>query len=164
MGSTYTIGIDPAISHLNDTYFFKKEVYPDCKHKIYDRNFDPYNIKEVSNEVIQITCNANVYQIENKNIVPGSLILTAYVNGVAVQSENLKADGELPCAFYGFSHTYACERPAFSEAKLDHNTGLITVNWVNYNSTDNRILNVCYECKDYEVKESKLKERWKTIC
>jgi hypothetical protein len=156
MGKTYTIGVDPAVG--NDEETFRKEVYPDYNSKSYDRNFHPYITKEVSNEIVEVAYvgQHNTYQLKNKNIVPGSFILTAHVNGVALQSENLKGDGTLPCTYYGFSHTYACDRPTIYEAKLDHNTGLITVNWINFHSTDNRRLSVCYEYKDYEVKESKV--------
>jgi hypothetical protein len=153
-GTTYSIGVDPAVGQ--DTYVFKKSPKKDdydTKHKIQV----VYNLglTLVSNEVIDVTHvgEYNVYQIGNTNIIPGSFIFTAYVNGIAVQSENLKGDGELPVTFYGFSHTYACERPAISKAKLDHKTGIITVNWVNFNRLDTHILSVCYE---YEYsKESK---------
>lgn len=123
-----------------------------------------YTIGIVSNEIVEVACVDNTYQLKNKNIVPCSFILTAYVNGVALQSENLMADGTLSHNYYGrldlchnFSHNYACDRPAISEAKLDHNTGLITVNWINFHPTTrwplgNRFLSVCYEYKDYEGK------------
>lgn len=152
MGSTYTIGIDPAISHLNDTYFFKKEVYPDYNKKAYDRNYDPYNIKEVSNEIINVfyAGQYNVYQLKNKNIVPGSVLLTVFVNDVATQSENLTGHGILT------DKNYLGERTAMSGAKIDHNTGIITVNWINFQSTEYRHLSVCYEYKDYEVKGNKV--------
>lgn len=148
-GNIYTVGIDPAVGN-DSTYFFRKEVYPDYNKKSYDRNFDPYIIKIVSNEMIEVphVGNYNVYQLNNKDIIPGSFILTAYVSGAPVQSENLNADGELPCD--------RPDRPAFYKVKLDHNTGIIAVSWVNSNITDNRRLSVCYEYKDYKVKESKV--------
>lgn len=143
MGKTYSIGVDPAAG----TDYKKKQQY--------DRNYDSY-IKEVSNEVIDVlfASEYNVYQLKNKNILPGSVILTACINGVAVQSENLNIDGNF--------NTYPCDRPGLRNCQLDYNTGIITVNWVNFNRLDIHGLSFCYEYSDYE--ESKLKERWKTIC
>lgn len=141
MGKTYSIGVDPAAG-------------TDYKKKQYDRNYDSY-IKEVSNEVIDVLFASEYnYQLKNKNIFPGSFILTACINGVAVQSENLNVDGNF--------NTCPCDRPGLRNCQLDHNTGTITVNWVNFNRLDTHSLSVCYEYRDYE--ESKLKERWKTIC
>jgi len=151
--NSYYVGIDPAYGVDNSqTYVFRKEVYPDYKR--YD-----YNIETVSNEVIKVphAGKYNVYQLKNKNIVPGSVLLTTFINGVAVQSENLTNFGVLTDKNYHYA-----ERTAMSGAKIDYSTGIVTINWINFSLTDNRYLSVCYEYKQYE--ESKLKERWPKIC
>jgi len=111
------------------------------------------SIQGVSNEVPDNLYGGvhkhNTYQLENGNIIPGSVILTAHVNGVALQSENLCINGAFTEGYNGISHTYACERSAISKVKLDHKTGVITVSWINSNVDDVRSLSFCYEyiCK-----------------
>lgn len=96
-----------------------------------------HGYKSISNESIN---SSNSFDLEYKNVVPGSVLFTVYIDSKYVHSEIVAAQGKLADNYYSVD-----DRPnKIVSAQMDHNSGHMDVVW-NVPPKGNVVLSFCYE-------------------